>query len=212
MTIAAAPNLQALASSPIFEEVLIRADRATVVASLARGLAHDLRGPLQTLTLLVDPHADLLGGIEGTRLRTAVSDSIQHLADTVGRFGQVYASLDPEPAPVIVEDLLTYISELQRYQRGLPAVEVELHLSGGLPPVRAIESHLRHLILSLLLNAKEAMVEREEPRILMSAGIRDGAVQIIVEDTGPGLDEQVRVRAFEPFFTTRPGQDRKSVV
>ncbi|HTS87726.1 MAG TPA: ATP-binding protein [Gemmatimonadales bacterium] len=207
MTSAAAPNLQALASSPVFEELLIRADRAVVVASLARGLAHDLRGPLQTLTLLIDPHADIFGGMEGARLRTAVGESIQHLTDTVGRFGQIYAANDPPPeaAPIIIDDLLTYVAELQRYQRGWAAVEVDLRLPPGLPPVRGIESHLRHVLLSLLLNAKEALVEREEPRIVMAAGTRDGAVEILVENNGPALDPRAAQRAFEPFFTTRPG-------
>lgn len=205
MTTAAAPTLQALASSPVFEELLIRADRASVVASLARGMAHDLRGPLQTLTLLVDPHTDMLAGSEGSRLRTAVSDAVQHLADTISRFSQVYAPLDLEPAPVIVDDLLGYVSDLQQYQRGLPAVELELHLPGGLPPVRGTETHLRHLLLGLLLNAKEAMIERLEPRITVAASQADGMVQISLEDSGPGLDPRAQASAFEPFFTTRPG-------
>ena len=205
MTTAASPTLLAFASSPVFEELLIRADRATVVASLARGMAHDLRGPLQTLTLLVDPYADLLVGSEGGRLRTAVSDAVQHLTETISRFSEVYSPVDPELSPVIVDDLLSYMSDLQRYQRGLPAVEVELRLPGGLPPMRGNEPHLRHLLLSLLLNAKEAMVEREEPRIVVAASGQGGMVQIIVEDNGPGLDSRARDAAFEPFFTTRPG-------
>jgi signal transduction histidine kinase len=197
--------LQGLSSSPVFEELLIRADRASVVASLARGIAHDLRGPLQTLTLLVDPHTDLLAGSEGMRMRAAVGDAVQHLADTVSRFSQVYAPLDLDPAPVIVEDLVNYISDLQRYQRGLPAVEIELRLAGGLPPVRGTEAHLRHLLLSLLLNAKEAMVERLDPRIVVAASGSEGWVRIVVEDNGPGLDPRALASAFEPFFSTRPG-------
>src|SRR5690606_1984230 len=61
------------------EEVLIRADRAQVVASLSRGMAHDLRGPLQALTLLADPLADFPAGPGGAQLRQAVSESVQHL-------------------------------------------------------------------------------------------------------------------------------------
>lgn len=205
MTTAAAPIFQALASSPVFEELLIRADRASVMASLARGMAHDLRGPLQTLTLLVDPHADLLGGSEGARMRSAVSDAVQHLADTISRFSQVYAPLDLDPAPVIVDDLLGHVSKLQHYQRGLPPVEVELRLLGGLPPVRATETHLRHILLSLILNAKEAMIEQPESRITVSATATEDMVQISVEDSGPGVDARAQARAFEPFFTTRPG-------
>lgn len=175
------------------------------MGSLSRGVAHDLRGSLQTLTLLADVHTEALSGVADPRLRTAVGDAVQHLADTISRFSQIYAPPEPEAAPVIVDDLLSYVADLQRYQRGVPAVEVELRLAGGLPPVRAIESHLRHLLLGLLLNSKEAMIEQEESRIVVAASPRDGAVQVIVEDNGPGLDETVRARAFEPGFSTRPG-------
>ncbi len=202
MTIAATPAPLSIIPSPAFEELLIRADRATVVASLARGMAHDLRGPLQTLTLLVDPHADLLGGSEGARLKTAVSDAVQHLADTIGCFGRVYAPNDTEASPVIVDDLLAHVVELQSFQRGLPALEVELRLTGGLPPVRGIEADLRHILLSLVSNAKQALLGREDGELTLSAGMREGQIEIVVEDNGRGLSEAAGTQAFEPFFTT----------
>ncbi len=205
MASATAAPWQELLSSPIAEDLLIRADRATVMASLARGMAHDLRGPLQTLTLLVDPQTDLLAGTEGSRLRGAVGDAVQHLADTVGQFSQVYGPHEHEASPVIVDDLLNCVSDLQRYQRGLPAVEIELRLAGGLPPVRGVEPELRHLFLGLILNAKEALVERQESRITVAASLLEGDVRIIVEDNGPGLSERARLHAFDPFFTTRLG-------
>jgi len=192
-------------SSPQFQEALIRADRATVVASLARGMAHDLRGPLQTLNLLADPHSDLLSQAEGPRLRTAVGDSVQHLADTIARFSQIYAPPETEIAPVIVDDLLSYVLDLQRYQRGLPATEVDLRLVGGLPPVRGLEGPLRHLLLSLVINAKEALEDQGEPRIVLGAQATPETVRLTVDDNGTGIGGEVRRRAFEPFFSTRAG-------
>jgi signal transduction histidine kinase len=188
----------------VFEELLIRADRAAVIASLARGMAHDLRGPLQTLTLLVDPHADLLSGSEGVHLRASVSDAVQHLAETITCFSQVYAPSETEPAPVIVEDLLAYVVDLQRYQRGLPAVEVELRLQGGLPPVRGIEAQLRHILLSVLTNAKQALVGWEHGEIVLEGSAREGEIRIVVEDNGPGIPEAEVQRAFEPFRSAWP--------
>lgn len=204
MTIAAAPALQSLVPPKSFEELLIRADRAAVVASLARGMAHDLRGPLQTLTLLVDPHADLLGGPEGANLRASVGDAVQHLAETITCFSQVYTPPEAELSPVIVDDLLSYIIELQGYQRGLPAVEVELRLQGGLPPVRGIEGQLRHILLSLVSNAKQALAARDDGEIVLAASARDGEVQIALEDNGHGIAESERSRVFEPFYSTWP--------
>ena len=204
MTIAAVPALQSVVSPQVFEELLIRADRAAVVASLARGMAHDLRGPLQTLTLLVDPHADLLGGPEGAHLRSSVSDAVHHLAETITAFSQVYAPPESEPAPVIVDDLLAYVVDLQRYQRSLPAVEVDLRLQGGLPPARGVEAQLRHLLLSLLTNAKQALAGRENGEIALAGTASEGEIQIVVEDNGPGIPEAERHRVFEPFHTTHP--------
>jgi signal transduction histidine kinase len=188
-----------------FEELLISADHGAVVASLARGMAHDLRGPLQTLTLMVDPDADLFGGPEAGRLRGAVGNSVQHLTDTVNRFSQVYAPPTSEPTPLIAEDLLSYVADLQRYQRSLAAVEVELRLPGGLPAVRGMELMIRHQLLSLIVNAKQALADRTDGRITLSASATEGEVRLMVDDNGPGVAVEDRGRAFEPFYSTRPG-------
>lgn len=200
-----APVLQGITLSPHYEELLIRADRAAVIATLARGMAHDLRGPLQTLTLMVDPHADLLSGPEAYRLRGAVTTAVQHLTDTISRFSQVYAPVESEPTPLIVDDLLGYVSDLQRYQRGLPAAEVEVQVPSGLPPVRAVEAHLRHMLLSLVINAKQALAGRTDGLIVLAAQQAGAEVRLTVEDNGPGLPPDERIRAFEPFHTSHEG-------
>lgn len=198
------PHARALSPTQL-EELLLRADRAQVMGSLSRGMAHDLRGPLQTLTLLVDPHADFLTPGEGNRLRGAMSDSVQHLADTITRFSQIYAAQELEPMPIIVEELLTYVADLQRYQRGLPLAEVEVRLPGGLAPVRGVEAQLRHALLSLVINAKEALADHPAPSITLAAEPGDGGMRLLVEDNGPGMTDEQRQRALEPFHTTRDG-------
>ncbi len=175
------------------------------MATLARGMAHDLRGPLQTLTLLVDPHADFLGGPEAHRLKGAVNTAVQHLTDTISRFSQVYAPLETEPVPLIVDDLLAYVSDLQRYQRGLPAAEFSLQVPAGLPPVRGIEAHLRHLLLSLVVNAKQAIGNRPDGEIQVSAATVGSDVELTVRDNGAGLSPEACTSAFEPFQSTREG-------
>lgn len=188
------------------ETLLIRADRAQLLASLSRGMAHDLRGPLQALTLLVDPHADFMAGEEGARLRNVVSESVQQLANIVERFSQIYAPPEGEPTPVIVDDLLSTLVVLQHYQRSLPAVEIRLEIPGGLPPVRGIETDLRHLLLGLLSNAKQALVAHPDASITLRAVREPEMVRIEVEDNGPGLGLMEPEAAFRPFHSTRPGQ------
>jgi C4-dicarboxylate-specific signal transduction histidine kinase len=198
--------LQALMSSPVAAELLLRADRASVIGSIARGMTHELRGPLQTLTLLLDPEADMMAGPNGRRLRMAVSDAVQRLAETVERFSRVHTPQEAPPSPLVVDDLLDSVAALQRYQRGAPATEIEFRRQGAIPAVRGVETDLRHVLLSLMLNAKEAMADGQPvPRLTVTASVQEDEVQILVEDNGPGWSEPTRQRAFEPFFTTRPG-------
>ncbi len=200
-----APAVPATTTLLQHEELLIRADRTAVMATLARGMAHDLRGPLQTLTLMVDPHADVFGGPEGARLMGAVSTAVQHLTDTITRFSQVYAPIDSEPAPLIADEMLNYVSDLQRYQRGLAAAELSIRLTSGLPPMRGVESHLRHILLSLIVNAKQALHGRSDGQITLGADHAGPEIRLSVEDNGPGMSPETMSRAFEPFFTTREG-------
>jgi C4-dicarboxylate-specific signal transduction histidine kinase len=135
-----------------------------------------------------------------------VSESVQHLADIVARFSQIYAPPEAEPAPVIVDDLLSALVELQRYQRNLLAVEIRLEIPGGLPPVRGVETDLRHLLLGLISNAKQALEARPDAGIILRAVKESGMVRLEVEDNGPGLDAAGLEAAFRPFLSTRPGQ------
>ena len=185
------------------DEVLIRADRASVIATLARGMAHDFRGPLQTLTLLVDPHADFLGA-ESSRLQAAVHDAVRDLAGTISRFSSLYGPLEANPAPVIVEDLLAFVADLQRYQRGLSAVDLVVRSARGFPPVRGVEGHLRHALLSLIINAKQALDGRPDGEVLLTPELVGESIQIVAEDNGPGVPAGEESRIFEPRYTTKP--------
>lgn len=187
------------------EELLIRADRSAVLATLARGMAHDFRGPLQTLTLMVDPRVDPFGGPDGERLRGAVSEAVEHLTESIARFSQIYAPIESAPAPLIAEDLLNQVSVLQSYQRGLTPAEISVRVRAGLPALRGSDAHLRHLLLSLIVNAKQALQGRNDGRIVLAAELQGAEIRLSVEDNGPGMSEDTRRRAFEPFFSTREG-------
>jgi len=78
--------------------------------------------------------------------------------------------------------------------------EVSLEL-GELPLVTCIPSQLNQVILTLLINAMQAIETRGEIRVKTLA--RDQGVELAVEDTGCGIPEEIRDRIFDPFFTTK---------
>jgi signal transduction histidine kinase len=77
--------------------------------------------------------------------------------------------------------------------------------------VQADPTQLERVLVNLLANAAAAIASAErsgEIKITTRAVRRllgGRAVEVVVADTGCGMDEATRKRLFEPFFTTRPG-------
>jgi signal transduction histidine kinase len=67
--------------------------------------------------------------------------------------------------------------------------------------VRGVRDELMQVVINLLLNAVEAMHDGGTLDVATSAD--DGHVRIAITDSGPGIDESVRARLFQPFFTTK---------
>lgn len=77
-----------------------------------------------------------------------------------------------------------------------------LALGAGSAAVRVDVAQLEQVLLSLVVNAREAMGERG--LLFVRSGVGACGVWVAVEDDGPGIPDALRDRVFEPFFTTRP--------
>jgi signal transduction histidine kinase len=88
-----------------------------------------------------------------------------------------------------------------RLDRRAKAVTFETVLPEPALRVRGVRDQILQVVLNLLLNAVQAMPDGGEIRL--ETDRRDGAVVLSVTDTGVGMDETVRRRLFDPFFTTR---------
>ncbi len=71
-----------------------------------------------------------------------------------------------------------------------------------LPPVRHEPGPLNQVFFNLIQNAIDAVGERG--RVAVTSRVADGAVEVVVSDSGPGFSERALAHLFEPFFTTKP--------
>jgi signal transduction histidine kinase len=120
----------------------------------------------------------------------------------------------PEPSIVDVNEVALRTQGLVRRVLG-NEIKLELVLNATTPVVRADETQLEWLLLNLAANARDAMprggvMTIETSLVDARAGTagetrteRRGHVRLTVIDTGHGMTDEVRERAFEPFFSTR---------
>jgi hypothetical protein len=82
-------------------------------------------------------------------------------------------------------------------------IVVQTDLQPDLPVIMGDESQLKQVIINLFTNAFDATANGDIIRIITN-GAPHGGVELIVEDSGCGIPEELHDKLFEPFFTTKP--------
>jgi two-component system cell cycle sensor histidine kinase/response regulator CckA len=197
------------------EKQLFQLQRLDAIGRLAGGVAHDFNNLLGVVLgeseILLDRSRDeaIVHGLE------LIRDSARRGADLTRQllaFGRRQV-LEPR-----VLNLNTVVADLEKLLRRLIGedIEVDFHADPHLRNVRADLSQIEQVILNLAINARDAMqpggklnivtanVSFDEAYVNRRSVVRPGSyAQLVVSDTGCGMDEQIQSRMFEPFFTTK---------
>ncbi|RUM92705.1 MAG: hypothetical protein DSZ23_00605 [Thermodesulfatator sp.] len=86
-------------------------------------------------------------------------------------------------------------------------VNTRFDFEENLPHLVGDRGQLEQVVLNLMMNAAEAMEGSGELMITTRSSKKPASVRLVVEDSGPGIPEESRLKIFEPFYTTkRSGQ------
>ena len=192
---------EAEAAQASLGESLRQAQKMEAVGLLAGGVAHDLNNMLTPVLMGAEMLRDDLVGVPDQlelveSIVTAALDARALVAQLLAfSRKQVLELRDLDP----VDEVHRMVKLLRRT---LPAtITIELDLTAGLA-VRADSMQLQQVLLNLAINAHDAMTDGGTLRIGVRAAATD-QVEISVEDTGCGMDQEIVPHIFEPFFTTK---------
>jgi PAS domain S-box-containing protein len=189
------------------EARLALADRLSSIGTLAAGVAHEINNPLAYVLANLEYARRALGGSERVEVEQALADALEG-ASRVSRIVQDlkgFARADEAAVEVDLTRVLRSTANLARAEvrrRGALVVE----LPAELPPITGNASRLGQVFLNLLVNAAQALPDGAPDRhqVRLRAHAERHRVVVEVEDTGSGIDPEIRGRLFDPFFTTKP--------
>jgi len=194
------------------DEALRLSQRMEAIGQLTGGIAHDFNNLLTAI----------LGNLDMVRRRLDGDERLQRLADNAlegARRGAKLASRllafsrtqRMTIGPVDLEKLLGSMKSLLQQSVG-PTTIVDVDIEPAARLVMSDANQLELALLNLAVNARDAMPHGGSVSISarvvadpqVSRGTTRTVVDLAVADVGSGMTEEVRARAIEPFFTTKP--------
>ena len=189
-----------------------RSNKLMNLEAMAASISHEVRQPLTGITL---SGAALLRYLGDTPAKLEKARSAAEKVIAGGhRIGQIledirtlFGTTERAPGPVNMNDLAlgalrALDGELKNHN-----VVTRTHLKPELPPIMGHSGQLQQVIVNLIQNAIDAMDSvHSDRRVLQVRTEHDGgdAINIAVEDTGPGIDPKKSDHLFDTFFTTKP--------
>jgi signal transduction histidine kinase len=186
---------------------LRRAEHLAGLGQFSRTIAHEIKNPLNFLSLGIDHIRDAYrpaGAADAAQYESLLGNMKQEI-QRVSRFAESFLefgkSLELSLAPTDMAALLKNVLELVAVKAARDNVEVRLEQTGPSPVLRVDADFLRTCLLNVLLNAFQAMPEGG--RVTVRTGVEDLWFVVEVADTGMGVPPEAVARAFDPFFTTK---------
>ncbi len=186
--------------------------RLSTMGEMASGIAHEINQPLTAIT------TNAQAGVRMLESEAVDPEKVLDLLELIGRqaerAGEIIRQLrrfvrkeQLELTLVDLNDLVREVVVLLQPEAKSAAVDISLELDDAIGLVAVQQIQIEQVVLNLARNAIEAMAT-------MDAGTREltlrtsvggsNAVIVSVEDSGPGLDQDVMQNLFDPFVTTKP--------
>lgn len=188
----------------------LRAERLAAVGTLATGLAHEVRNPLNSATLQLQLLERKLAkgtvDVDGVSvIAHIVRDELERLERLVKDFLAFAKPQVLEPKPGNLNSVVELVLTLLDVEVRKAHVHVERRLDPKLGQVPFEEQSFKQVLLNLMRNSIEAMHASREGRLtLITQPVPDAAtVELCVVDNGPGFDSTAPV--FDAFYTTKEG-------
>lgn len=192
-------------------ERVARAERMASLGSMAAGIAHEINQPLNSIKVNADSLI-YLDRIKAPIERGEIMENIRDISVQVTRIDDIIKHMRSFIQPDLpqkkqdcdlnraVESALSLIGiQLASHQ-----ITLVKDLQEKLPIIEAQSIHLEEIIINLMINAMQALdkLEKNYKQIICRTYTDVGCLVLEISDNGPGIDESIKEKIFEPFFST----------
>ena len=201
--------VEKLREREVLEKRLYEAEHLSRVGQLASGIAHEIRNPLNYISLAIDHiRTEMLPscgekGAELNELTDKIKEEVRRANYMVLNFMNYGRPLKLRraltPYQEILEKVLPLLNERLVEQR----ITISFQIEQELPPLWVDQELLRNCILNFINNAAQAMPQGGQVTLGASLDDETHKIRLTFGDQGCGISEEDLGKIFQPYFTTK---------
>ena len=187
------------------ERRIQQTEKLVALGQLAAGVAHEINNPLGVILCYTDILKEDLVKVsdqfcQDIEIIEKHARSCQRIVSDLLNFARGSTT---KKSPTCLNEVIEEVVAMVRQQFAKQQISITLDLAPDLPPALLSRDRMRQVFLNLFMNAGHAIgsggIIGLRTRVLPD----NGMIEAVVEDNGPGIDEEIINKIFDPFFTTK---------
>jgi signal transduction histidine kinase len=187
------------------QRALVQAEKMAALGRVMASVAHEVNNPLQSVRncLYLATRPEISSEQQKSYIDLAQNE-VERLTKTVRQMLEFYRPGGTEKVQVSIVDLIEKVLMLLQVQLSEKGIQIHENFSQPGPVIWAVPDQLQQVFFNIILNAADAMEENTTPKnIWIDVSSRDNQVEVILEDSGPGIPSGKETVIFEPFVSSK---------
>lgn len=195
---------QSYAELSEIKDELVQTEKLASIGELASGVAHELNNPLTTIIGLVDLMIEEEGQPEETMQDfKTIKEQADRCRKIILNLLQFSRKQQFEMKVAQMNEIIEKTLGLLEYDLKSSGIEVVKELDRSIPLVKIDPNRIQQVFLNLINNARDALANRDHPKLVIRTENAKDKVKIYFMDNGCGIPETSLKKIFNPFFTTK---------
>jgi signal transduction histidine kinase len=188
---------------------LMHSNKMVSLGEMASGIAHEINNPLTVVTgqlRLLKKHIEKLDGENEkiTTLSNKISTNFDRITKIVKSLQTMSRNTEKSPmADVELDSILSGVQDLTAQKLELKNVDFTVETNNEDISIFCRETEILQVLLNLINNSVDSISELDEKWVKLKVIESNKDIQISVTDSGSGINLDLQIRLFEPFYTTK---------